>query len=186
MTTITLDPQPDSPECFRIDATTAPRNAPPSDDRPRLVCEWKRTADGRMTSTWTLRDESAARMRRPTRVRVRRRDCNCRSGRLTGVDLAASAAVSDHPLDGHRRCFSRPCDGRLIPFHHGKFAPNKSGVRPWKPGLLHERAQQCDGTVAQRNGLAATELMCPSPHQGGTDRGCTLLPSPDLTPFRNA
>ena len=60
MTTITLDPQPDSPECFRIDATTAPRNAPPSDDRPRLVCEWKRTADGRLTGTWTLRDANLA------------------------------------------------------------------------------------------------------------------------------
>ena len=41
MTTITVDPQPDSPECFRIDATTAPRNGPPSDNRPRLACEWK-------------------------------------------------------------------------------------------------------------------------------------------------
>src|SRR6516162_1496053 len=60
MTTITLDPQPDSPECFRIDATTAPRNAPPSDNRPRLVCEWKRTADGRLTGTWTLRDANLA------------------------------------------------------------------------------------------------------------------------------
>ena len=60
MTTITLDPQPDSPECFRIDATTAPRNAPPSDDRSRLVCEWKRTADGRLTGTWTLRDANLA------------------------------------------------------------------------------------------------------------------------------
>ena len=60
MTTITLDPQPDSPECFRIDATTAPRSAPPSDDRPRLVCEWKRTADGRLTGTWTLRDANLA------------------------------------------------------------------------------------------------------------------------------
>ena len=60
MTTITLDPQPDSPECFRIDATTAPRNAPPSDDRPRLVCEWKRTADGQLTGTWTLRDANLA------------------------------------------------------------------------------------------------------------------------------
>src|SRR5215510_15404040 len=26
--------------------------------------------------------------------------------------------------------------------------------------------------------------MCPSPHQGGTDRGCTLLPSSDLAPVR--
>src|SRR5215472_10949819 len=26
--------------------------------------------------------------------------------------------------------------------------------------------------------------MCPSPHQGGTDRGCTLLPSPDLVPVQ--
>jgi len=60
MTTITLDPQPDNPECFRIDATTAPRNAPPSDDRPRLVCEWKRTADGQLTGTWTLRDANLA------------------------------------------------------------------------------------------------------------------------------
>jgi hypothetical protein len=60
MTTITLDPQPDGPECFRIDATTAPLNAPPSDDRPRLVCEWKRTADGRLTATWTLRDANLA------------------------------------------------------------------------------------------------------------------------------
>ena len=60
MTTITLDPQPDSPECFRIDATTAPRNGPPSDNRPRLACEWKRTADGRLTSTWTLRDANLA------------------------------------------------------------------------------------------------------------------------------
>ena len=62
MTTITPDPQPDSAECFRIDATTAPRNAPPSDDRPRLVCEWKRTADGRLTGTWTLRDAALARL----------------------------------------------------------------------------------------------------------------------------
>ena len=54
MTTITLEPQPNSAECFRIEATTAPRNAPPSDDRPRLVCEWKRTADGRLTGTWRL------------------------------------------------------------------------------------------------------------------------------------
>jgi hypothetical protein len=60
MTTITLEPQPDSPECFRIDATTAPRNAPPSDNRPHLVCEWKRTADGRLTGTWTLRDAKLA------------------------------------------------------------------------------------------------------------------------------
>ena len=60
MTTITLDPQPDSPECFRIDATTAPRNAPPSDNRPRPICEWKRTADGRLTGTWTLRDANLA------------------------------------------------------------------------------------------------------------------------------
>jgi hypothetical protein len=59
MTTIMLDPQPDGPECFRIDATTALRNAPPSDDRPRLACEWKRTADGRMTCTW-LSDASPA------------------------------------------------------------------------------------------------------------------------------
>jgi hypothetical protein len=62
MTTITLDPQPDSPECFRIDATMAPRNAPPSDDRPRLASEWKRTADGRMTCTWTLRAATRARL----------------------------------------------------------------------------------------------------------------------------
>ena len=62
MTTITLDPQPDSPECIRIDATTAPRNALPSDDRPRLASEWKRTADGRMTCTWTLRDATRARL----------------------------------------------------------------------------------------------------------------------------
>jgi hypothetical protein len=61
MTTITLDPQPDSPECFRMDATTAPRNAPPSDDRPRLACEWKRTAGGRMTCTW-ISDASPARV----------------------------------------------------------------------------------------------------------------------------
>ena len=60
MTTITLEPQPDSPECFRIDATTAPRNALPSDDRPRLASGWKRTADGRMTCTWTLRDANLA------------------------------------------------------------------------------------------------------------------------------
>ena len=60
MTTITPDPQPDSPECFRMDATTAPHNAAPSDDRPRLVCEWKRTADGRLTGTWTLRDANLA------------------------------------------------------------------------------------------------------------------------------
>jgi hypothetical protein len=60
MTTITLDPQPDSPECFRIDATTAPRNGPPSDNRPRLACEWKRTADGRLTGTWTLHDANLA------------------------------------------------------------------------------------------------------------------------------
>jgi hypothetical protein len=26
--------------------------------------------------------------------------------------------------------------------------------------------------------------MCPSPHQGRTDRGCTLLPSPDLVPVQ--
>jgi len=60
MTTITLDPQPYRPECFRIDATTAPRSAPLSDNRPRLACEWKRTADGRLTATWTLRDANLA------------------------------------------------------------------------------------------------------------------------------
>jgi hypothetical protein len=60
MTTITLDPQPESPECRRMDATTASRNAPPSDDRPRLASEWKRTADGRITCTWTLRDANLA------------------------------------------------------------------------------------------------------------------------------
>jgi len=60
MTTITLDPQPDSPECFRIDATMAPSNAPPSDERPRLACEWKRTADGRTTCRWMLSDASPA------------------------------------------------------------------------------------------------------------------------------
>ena len=26
--------------------------------------------------------------------------------------------------------------------------------------------------------------MCPSPHQGATDRGCTLRPSPDLAPVQ--
>ena len=65
MTTITLDPQPDSPKCFSTDALTAPRSvAPPQSslNKTRLVCEWKRTADGRMTSTWTLRDERPARM----------------------------------------------------------------------------------------------------------------------------
>jgi hypothetical protein len=62
MTTITLDPHPDSPECIRIDATTAPRNALPSDDRPRLASGWKRTADGRMTCTWTLRDATRTRL----------------------------------------------------------------------------------------------------------------------------
>jgi len=49
MTTITLDPQPDSPKCFSTDALTAPRSvAPPQSplNKTRLVCEWKRTADG--------------------------------------------------------------------------------------------------------------------------------------------
>ena len=65
MTTITLDPQPHSPKCFSTDALTAPRSvAPPQSplNKTRLVCEWKLTADGRMTSTWTLRDERPARM----------------------------------------------------------------------------------------------------------------------------
>ena len=130
----------------------------------------------------------------PTRVRVRRRDCNCQSGRLTGVDLAASAPGSDRPLNGRRRCFSRPCDGRLIPFHHGKFAPNESGVRPWKPvypvAPRARAAMRRHGGPAKRAGRHGMKragrhgIMCPSPHHGGTDRGCTLLPSADLAPVQ--
>ena len=118
----------------------------------------------------------------PTRVRVRRRDCNCQSGRLTGVDLAASAPGSDRPLNGRRRCFSRPCDGRLIPFHHGKFAPNESGVRPWKPRYLV--APRARAAMRRHDGPAKRArcrgTVCPSSHQDETDQGCTLRPSPDL------
>jgi hypothetical protein len=182
MTTITLDPQPDGPKCFSTDALTAPRSVAPS--QSPLVCEWKRTADRRgMRALRGCRSYP----RRTAHARARSKtDCNCQSGRLTGVDLAASAAGSDRPLDGRRRYFSRPCDGRLIPFHHGKFAPNKSGVRPWKAG--HPVAPRARAAMRRHGGPAKRAgrhgIMCPSPHHGGTDRGCTLLPSADLAPVQ--
>jgi len=59
MTTMMLDPRPESPEW------TARPSSPPSQNlqgRERLVCEWKRTADGRMACTWTLTGSSPARV----------------------------------------------------------------------------------------------------------------------------
>jgi len=131
MTTITLDPQPDSPECIRIDATTAPRNALPSDDRPRLASEWKRTADGRMTCTWTLRDATRARLPDLSPEDSTSGLENCvRSTKdriaIGGHDrflvwiLAASAAGSDHPRNGRGRLFSWSCDCVPVPVHHSR------------------------------------------------------------------
>jgi hypothetical protein len=57
MTTMMLDPRSESPEW-----TTGP-SSPPSQNpqgRERLVCEWNRTADGRMACTWTLNGSSPA------------------------------------------------------------------------------------------------------------------------------
>jgi hypothetical protein len=50
MTAGMLDPRSDRP----------PSQNPPSSGR--LVCEWKQTADKRITCTWTLRDAIAARL----------------------------------------------------------------------------------------------------------------------------
>ena len=57
MTAMMLDPQPESPE------STTRRSASPSQNpqsKRRPVCEWKRTADGRMTCRWTLSDSNPA------------------------------------------------------------------------------------------------------------------------------
>ena len=51
MKAMMLDPRPESPEW------TARPSSPPSQNpqgRERPVCEWKRTADGRMACAWTL------------------------------------------------------------------------------------------------------------------------------------
>ena len=119
MTTITLDPQPDSPECFRIDATTAPRNAPPSDNRPRLVCEWKRTADGRLTGTWTLRDANLASAPELSLEEMTLQP-DVRQDRFLVWILAASAAGSDHPRNGHGRLFSWSCDCVPVQVHRSR------------------------------------------------------------------
>src|SRR5215831_12820401 len=59
-------------------------------------------------------------------------------------------------------------------------------ARPWKPGYpvsLRARAamRRHDGPAkgARRHGIT-----CPSPHQGGTDRGYKLRPSADLAPVQ--
>jgi hypothetical protein len=52
-----LHPQPERPE------STARRSASPSQNpqsRGRPVCEWKRTADGRITCSWALSDSNPA------------------------------------------------------------------------------------------------------------------------------
>ena len=57
MKAMMLDPRPESPEW------TARPSSPPSQNpqgRERPVCEWKRTADGQLTGTWTLRDANLA------------------------------------------------------------------------------------------------------------------------------
>ena len=57
MTTVLLDPRPESPEWTA--RPSSPRSQNPQ-DRERLVCGWKRTADGRMACTWTLSGSSPA------------------------------------------------------------------------------------------------------------------------------
>src|SRR5215469_3582602 len=59
-------------------------------------------------------------------------------------------------------------------------------ARPWKPGYpVAPRARAAMrrlGGPAKRARRCGT--MCPSPHQGGTNRGCTLRPSVDLAPVQ--
>src|SRR5262249_13785561 len=59
-------------------------------------------------------------------------------------------------------------------------------ARPWKPGYpvapRAPAAMRRHGGPTKRARRRGT--MCPSPHQGGTDRGCTLQPSPDLAPVQ--
>src|SRR6516164_8067143 len=59
-------------------------------------------------------------------------------------------------------------------------------ARPWKPGYPvappARAAMRRHGGPAKRARRRGT--MCPSPHQGGTDRGRRLRPSVDLAPFR--
>jgi hypothetical protein len=63
MTATMLDQRPNRPECCGAGAMTAPlsatsRHNPPGRRRP--VCEWKRTAYGQVTCTWTLSDAHPA------------------------------------------------------------------------------------------------------------------------------
>src|SRR6516162_5910893 len=59
-------------------------------------------------------------------------------------------------------------------------------ARPWKPGYPVgppvRAAMRRHGGPAKR--ARRRGIMCPSPHQGGTDRGCTLRPSVDLAPVQ--
>jgi hypothetical protein len=57
MTTVMLDPRPESPEWTARPSSPLSQNP---QGRERLVCEWKRTADGRMVCTWTLSGPSPA------------------------------------------------------------------------------------------------------------------------------
>lgn len=64
-----LDPRPDRPECFGAHAAMALRSAPPSQNsssRGRPICEWKQTADGRVTSAWTLSEAHPAWLPEPS------------------------------------------------------------------------------------------------------------------------
>src|SRR6516162_10597344 len=59
-------------------------------------------------------------------------------------------------------------------------------ARPWKPGYPvappARAAMRRHGGPAKRARRRGT--MCPSPHQGETDQGCTFRPFPDLAPVR--
>jgi len=57
MTVMMLDPQPESPESTTRRSASSSQNR---QSRGRPVCEWKQTADGRMTCRWTLSDSNPA------------------------------------------------------------------------------------------------------------------------------
>jgi hypothetical protein len=168
MTTITLDPQPDSPKSFSTDALTAPRSvAPPQSplNKTRLVCEWKRTADGRMTSTWTLRDQSPARMPELS-LEDGPRACAFEDGIAIASQRGLLVWIWQHPRQVRTILWTAAVVVflGLVTAHLSRSTTANSrqtsqvcvlGNRDTP--LLHEHAQQCDGTVAQQNGLAATE-----------------------------
>jgi hypothetical protein len=168
MTTITLDPQPDSPKSFSTDALTAPRSvAPPQSplNKTRLVCEWKRTADGRMTSTWTLRDQSPARMPELS-LEDGPRACAFEDGIAIASQRGLLVWIWQHPRQVRTILWTAAVVVFLglvtADLSRSTTANSRQTSQVCVLGnrdtpLLHEHAQQCDGTVAQQNGLAATE-----------------------------